>query len=83
MFRKVEAIVNIFNREMEDIKETKIGFPKMKIMSVMNNRLYTSEELISELQDMQKKLSKIKHTEKYWKIKWTEHQLAPRQLQTT
>lgn len=69
IFRKVEAILNIFSREMEDIKEAKIGLLKMQIMSVMSNRLCTSEELISELEDMQKKLSKVKHTEKYWKIK--------------
>lgn len=64
IFRKEEAKLNIFRRETEDIKEVKIDLLYMKIiMSVMNSKLYASEELISELEDMQYKVSKMKHTE--------------------
>lgn len=41
-----------------------------------------SGELISELSDMQKRLSKLKHTEKNTGVK-VERASAPTQLQTT
>lgn len=64
IFIKVERQLNIFTGEIEDIKLAKIDLLQVKIMSAMNIRLYASEEMISELEDMKQKLSKMKQTKK-------------------